>query len=266
MRITLNLASKPWVDTGTLVRRLRIALGALAVACILLLVGLHFEARAAQIAQAKRDAMDAQQAKLEREKRQFEFDLEQPQNAAVLERSQYLNQVFAEKSFSWTAVMMDLENVMPAGVQVASIEPQVMPGGDIVIRLRVNGDRDRAVDLVRNLEKSKRFLAPRLASEASEAPTGAAQQVAFQANGPAGVTFEILADYNPVPTAPAAAAKTDATPGGKTVLHGSPVMKAAPKKSSGPVNTTPGPASGLGRPKSKGSLQMGTAIHARTGH
>ena len=179
MRVTLNLATKPWVDTGTLVRRLRIALGALAVACVLLLVGLHFEARAAINAQAKRDAMDAQQARIEREKKQFEFALEQPQNAAILDRSQFLNQVFAEKSFSWTAVMMDLENVMPSGVQVAAIDPQVMPDGSIVIHLRVNGDRDRAVDLVRNLEKSKRFLAPRVSSEASEAQPGGAQQVNF---------------------------------------------------------------------------------------
>jgi type IV pilus assembly protein PilN len=265
MRVTINLASKPWVDTGTLVRRLRIALGALAVACILLLVGLHFEASAAQKAQAKRDAMDAQQARLEREKKQFEFDLEQPQNAAVLEQSQYLNQVFAEKSFSWTAVMMDLENVMPAGVQVASIEPQVMPGGDIVIRLRVNGDRDRAVDLVRNLEKSKRFLAPRLASEASEAPTGGPQQVAFQGNGPAGVTFEILADYNPVAVAaPVAAAKKDTTTGGKTVVLGSPVLESAPK--SMPKKSTTPLVPGLGKPNSKGSLPMGTAIHSKVAH
>ncbi len=28
---------------------------------------------------------------------------------------QFLNAVFARKSFSWTAVMMDLERVLPAG-------------------------------------------------------------------------------------------------------------------------------------------------------
>jgi type IV pilus assembly protein PilN len=212
MRITLNLASKPWVDTGTLMRRLRIALISLAAACVLLLIGLHFEARAAEKAQAKRDAMDAQQAKIENEKKQFDFALAQPANSDILARSQFLNQVFAEKSFSWTAVMMDLENVMPVGVQVASIDPQVMSDGSIVIRLRVNGDRERAVDLVRNLEKSKRFLAPRLASEASEAPTGGPQAVNFQANANSPVTFDIMADYNPLP---ASAAKKDASVDGK---------------------------------------------------
>ncbi len=37
--------------------------------------------------------------------------------------------LFAEKSFSWTSVMMDLERVLPAGVQVTSIEPAIYGGG-----------------------------------------------------------------------------------------------------------------------------------------
>ena len=65
--------------------------------------------------------------------------------------------------------MMDLENVLPTGVQVTSIEPQATPTGDVIIRLRVSGERDRAVQLVRNLEHSRRFLQPRLSGEASQA-------------------------------------------------------------------------------------------------
>ena len=40
------------------------------------------------------------------------------------------------------------------------------------IRLRVSGDRDRAVQLVRNLETSQRFLSPRLASEQAQTQEG----------------------------------------------------------------------------------------------
>jgi type IV pilus assembly protein PilN len=209
MRVTLNLATKPWVDTATIVQRLRIALGVLAGVCLLCLLGLHFESSAALHAQQKRDAMDAQQAKLNNEKRMYESELQQPRNQAILERSQFLNSVFAQKSFSWTAVMMDLENVLPAGVQVASLDPQVLPAGGIVVRLRVRGDRDRGVDLLRNLERSKRFLTPRLAAEATESQGGAQNQAAgFDANAP--VAFEILADYNPV--TPEAKHETEARP------------------------------------------------------
>ena len=67
--------------------------------------------------------------------------MRQPQNRGVLERSQFLNAVFAQKSFSWTAVMMDLEKVLPVGVQVTSLEPQMAKDGEVSIRLRVSGDR-----------------------------------------------------------------------------------------------------------------------------
>ena len=64
--------------------------------------------------------------------------------------------------------MMDLEKVLPVGVQVTSIEPVITKEGDVNIRLRVSGDRERAVQLVRNLETSQRFVSPRLASEAAQ--------------------------------------------------------------------------------------------------
>ena len=71
------------------------------------------------------DALQNRTTQLQRERQANEARMRQPQNQAVLERSQFLNALFARKSFSWTAVMMDLERVLPAGVQVTSIEPQV---------------------------------------------------------------------------------------------------------------------------------------------
>jgi type IV pilus assembly protein PilN len=126
--------------------------------------------------------------------------MRQPQNMAVLERSQFLNAVFARKSFSWTAVMMDLEKVLPAGVQVTSIEPVITKEGDVKIRLRVAGDRDKGVLLVRNLETSQRFVAPRLASEAAQTQEGNRSAGGPQMI-PGAVEFEIFSGYNPLPAA-----------------------------------------------------------------
>ena len=99
--------------------------------------------------------------------------------------------------------MMDLEQVLPIGVQVTSIEPQVAADGEVGIRLRVGGDRDRAVELLRNLEHSRRFLQPRLSTEVSQAKEGQAGTPAVGANGLPGaipgVEFDILATYNPLP-------------------------------------------------------------------
>ena len=128
--------------------------------------------------------------------------MRQPANQAVLDRSHFLNGVFARKSFSWTAVMMDLERVLPVGVQVTSIDPQVSSSdGSVTIRLRVSGERDRAVQMVRNLEGSARFVHPRLSNEATQASDrsgGTAVPVAAVA-GPAAVEFDILSGYNPLP-------------------------------------------------------------------
>ena len=122
--------------------------------------------------------------------------MRQPQNMAVLERSQFLNKLFAEKSFSWTAVMMDLERVLPMGVQVTSIDPVITKEGDVNIRLRVSGGRDSAVQLVRNLETSQRFLSPRLTGETALV---AQTNRGGPAEGPTGVVFEIMSGYNPLP-------------------------------------------------------------------
>src|ERR1700685_242771 len=115
--------------------------------------------------------------------------MRQPQNAAVLTRAHFLNALFLSKSFSWTAVMMDLETVLPGGVQVTAIEPQISADWDVVIRLRVSGERDRPVQLVRNLERSRRFLGPRLTGEATQAKEGTQGRPAIN-GAPTGVEFE----------------------------------------------------------------------------
>jgi type IV pilus assembly protein PilN len=115
--------------------------------------------------------------------------------------------VFARKSFSWTAVMMDLEKVLPVGVQVTSIEPNITKEGDVNIRLRVSGDRERAVLLVRNLETSQRFLSPRLSSEQAQSQEGSHNTNATPMLAPGAVQFEILSGYNPLPAKPVSAAK-----------------------------------------------------------
>jgi type IV pilus assembly protein PilN len=119
----------------------------------------------------------------------------------VLNRSIFLNDLFAAKSFSWTSVMMDLERVLPAGVEVTSIDPTISPEHTVTIHLRVSGDRDKVVDLVRNLERSQRFFAPRPANETAQTrEQGQVIRVA-QVGGPEGVEFEIVSGYNPLPSA-----------------------------------------------------------------
>ncbi len=201
MRISVNLATRPFVELRPLFARLRLAMAALMLLAIVFALVLHVLTAKAARAGAQMDALKAKTAHYQGELTANEARMGQPQNKAVLERAQFLNELFAKKSFSWTAVMMDLETVLPGGVQVTSIDPSITKEGDVNIRLRVSGDRDRAVQLVRNLETSKRFLAPRLSGEALQTSQtgGTAAQIAAAAAAAGGVEFDILSGYNPLP-------------------------------------------------------------------
>jgi type IV pilus assembly protein PilN len=197
MRIQLNLATRPFVELGPLYLRLRILIILLAVIAVPLWILLATEKRKASEAQARLGAVEQRIQAIDSQKQAFQAQMREPKNAAVLSQSQFLNQMFARKAFSWTAVMMDLENVLPSGVQVMNIDPVVSRDGKVTIRLRVSGAHDRGVDLVRNLEHSHRFLAPRLARETAESNQNGrpVEQVSATSN----VNFDLLAEYNPLP-------------------------------------------------------------------
>ncbi len=221
MRLTINLATRPYVELDRIFRQLRIAIAALAVLAVGMMIWLH--ARTGQAREQARELQEiqARTATLQAERARNEAKLRQSGNAAVLQQVDFMNALFQRKSFSWTAVLMDLEDVLPAGVQVTSIDPQIASTGEVSIRMRVSGPREKAVQLVRNLEGSRRFLAPRIVGEAQqqqEKGTGVKVPDAYL-NGPASasggavqgglngvpavagvlpVDFDLIAGYNPL--------------------------------------------------------------------
>jgi type IV pilus assembly protein PilN len=255
MRISVNLATRPFVELRPLFARLRLAMIVLALLAVGCFFGLRTLRAKAAVATAEMNGLKARTAAYEKERANNEARMRQPENRGVLERSQFLNALFTRKSFSWTAVMMDLERVLPAGVQVTSIEPVISKEGDVSIKLRVVGDRDRAIQLVRNLETSQRFIAPRLGGETSVADdkaaalgrTGGGVRNVSVDNGQVfgnGVEFEIFSGYNPLPENAAAhdekhPAKSDSGP----VVHHDRKMapKAVPAPLPGAVRS-PNPA------------------------
>ena len=215
MRVQLNLASRPFVELGPLYLRLRILIALLALIAAPLWILLATEKRKAAEAHARLAAVEQKIQAIESQRQAFQMQMQEPKNASVLSQSQFLNQVFARKAFSWTAVMMDLENVLPSGVQVMNIDPVVTRDGKVTIRLRVSGPHDRAVDLVRNLEHSHRFLAPRLARETAESNQNGRQ--VEQVSAASNVNFDLLAEYNPLPEIaekPGAAGQKEKSPTG----------------------------------------------------
>lgn len=240
MRITVNLATKPFVELRPLYARLRIAIGALLTLSIALGVVLHVVDRRAQTAQAQMDTLVNKTRGFQQERLGNEARMREPQNAKVLDQSRFLNALFARKGFSWTAVMMDLEQVLPAGVQVTSIEPQITPDHDIVIRLRVSGERDKAVQLVKNLESSRSFVHPRLASESAE-NQDTNQKSGARTVGLNSVQFDILSEYNPLPVKPKDKESKGSDAKAKDQALKATAIKTAPRKSSLATPNTRGP-------------------------
>ena len=196
MRIAINLATRPYADFGPILRRLRIAMGALAAVGILFAFGLHAIQHEADLARAQDRTLDTQISAARQQSQDSMAMMRQPENAKVLAQAGRLNQLFDEKAFSWTLAMEDLETVLPAGLQVTTLEPNRSPAGVITLKLRVAGPRDRAIELVQNLEHSRHFSAARIVGESAEATGGPNEHVqAVSASNR--VSFDLLADYVP---------------------------------------------------------------------
>ncbi len=200
MKINLNLATRPYIELRPVYARLRVLGVALAVLALPLLLLVHVEESHARDAENRVAQLAASTALLRQQQASARaLALEGP-NANVLTQAAYLNDMFRRKAFSWTATMSDLEDTLPYGVQVFAIQPVVSPDGHVAIRLGVTGPRSLSVEVVRNLEHSKHFAAPRLAAESLADADNAAQKRNIAAgNVPAPVRFDILADYRPLP-------------------------------------------------------------------
>ncbi|KAA6463381.1 fimbrial assembly protein [Acidobacteria bacterium AB60] len=206
MKISLNLASRPFTDLTDVYKRLRIAMGVLALAAIALGVLLHFVLQHDQRAYLRAHSIDESLGSLAAERQGYETLMQQPANARVLDETDALNELFDQKAFSWTLVMKDLETVLPDPVQVTEIEPARTKDGQVILHLRVVGPREENIRLVENMEHSNRFLRPRIVGESPESNNGSGARLqTVSANSVE--DLDLLTDYNLMQTvsdAPAA--------------------------------------------------------------
>jgi type IV pilus assembly protein PilN len=169
MRIDINLASHAYEDSGPVWRRWG---GALAALCLITLVLLYSVVSGWAAARKDRSLMalrEQQIADRDKEKIRAEEILNLPANRTTRDRSQFLNDLFQRKAFSWTKVFEDLEGVMPARLHVVSIQPAMAPDNQLEIKLVVAGEsRDRALELVRRMESSQHFQQTQIQQESNQ--------------------------------------------------------------------------------------------------
>lgn len=181
MRLNINLATKPYLD----VRRVLTRWGSLVLLLALCTAGLLWKAvvnwREASEVNAKIAVLRTEIAALDRQHEHALALLRQPQNVPVLNTSRFLNGLIARKSFSWTRVFMQLEQIMPPRLHVVSISPELQPATNTVeVHLTVAGtSREAALELVKRLEESPSFREARIVEESSIQDNGSADTVKF---------------------------------------------------------------------------------------
>jgi type IV pilus assembly protein PilN len=202
MRLDINLASQPYEDARQFWMRWGSAVGAAGLLTLVLLtltITGWLNARRDHAAIADKRAMIADRDRIRAGAEEF---LNRPENRNTRDQSQFLNGLIERKAFSWTLVLENLEKVMPPRVHLVSIHPELDEENQLALKMTVAGDsRDRAIELARRMEDSRRFAQTNIISE----------RFAGQAT-PGGDTeqFDIAAIYIPETVAAApAAVKTE---------------------------------------------------------
>lgn len=219
MRLDINLASQPYEDGRQFWMRWGTAVGALGLLTLIMLtlvVTGFINARRDRHAISEKRALITQRDQLRTQAQQF---LNRPENRTTRDDSQFLNQLIERKAFSWTKVLESLERVMPPRVHVVSISPELDEDNQLALKMVVAGDsRDRAIELARRMEESRRFAQTAILRAAhADSPTGDTEQVeiaAIYVPELPGDTVRTTAPGN-TPASPARKAKTAAAKGAK---------------------------------------------------
>ena len=122
-----------------------VAVGIALIITLLTQIGMILSQRAeAADTRTALEKVNAQVTRLGAEQAKLDATLHRPENAEVLERSVFLNDIIQHKSISWTRIFADLEKVMPYNVRLVQVRlPQVDSQNRVLLDMVV-GAEDQA--------------------------------------------------------------------------------------------------------------------------
>jgi len=166
MRLDINLATQPYEDAREFWARWGLGVGLLGVLTLLLL---GWAVRGWINAGRDRHSiarLEEQIKERDTERARAQAFLDLAANHSTRDQSQFLNGLIQRKSFSWTRVFEDLEQVMPTNLHVTSLRPELNEQNQMQLDMQVIGDtRSAAVELVHRMEGSRHFRGAQLKSE-----------------------------------------------------------------------------------------------------
>jgi len=165
VRIPVNLATTPFRrDRAILIGSAATAV--LLIAVLVLQIYVIFQEREAATEERQLIArLEGQLRQLNAEHAKQDSILRQPANAAVLERSLFLNSLLQRKAISWTRMFDDLGAVMPHNVRLVSVRPFVTGDNRIQLDMILGAaSPEPVIEFLKRLEGSALFGATEVQS------------------------------------------------------------------------------------------------------
>ena len=170
VRIPINLASEPFRKDRPLLVASALTATLLLGVFIMLVTIIVRQRDAASESRALSAKIETQLKQVNAEHSRLESKLRQPLNAAVMDRSVFLNALILRKGISWTRLFEDLERVFPGSVRLVTIRPYITSENLIQLDMVVGSQApEQVTDLLKRLERSTIFGAVALLS--SQPPT-----------------------------------------------------------------------------------------------
>jgi Tfp pilus assembly protein PilN len=165
MKVRLNLSTSP-LESNRRFALWTSVIGGLAFVFLLVLSQRAYSIWSSdKIYRARQDALESRVASLEQQRQSLATFFEAPDNVKRRERAAYLNSLIQQRAFPWIKIFMDLEQILPDGARVVSIEPKLV-GEDVRLRVLVGASSDESkLKFLKALEKSAQFSHIELLSE-----------------------------------------------------------------------------------------------------
>lgn len=174
MKTKFNLATAPLENNRRFIAGSSIV-GIVAVAAMVFLALHTVHARRAN--QEVRADIDRSQEQIRislREQESLRNAFKTPQAVEALKRSEFLNGLIEARTFPWTKMFADLEQILPPGVRVTSISPQMDKDGHVKVVLTVSAVNDeQELKFLNSMDASPVFSQVHVTTEShSQKPGG----------------------------------------------------------------------------------------------
>jgi type IV pilus assembly protein PilN len=158
MKISINLATQPFRrDRPVIILSTLIGLALAALLAVLISVDV-MDRHQQKDTRGDLARLRAQIGAVSGEQARLDAVLRRPENAEVLERSLFLNELLLRKGISWTRILEDLEKVLPYNVRVLSIRPTLNAQNQVALDMQVGSEGpEPVINFLKALEASPLF-------------------------------------------------------------------------------------------------------------